>query len=42
MKIVTELNDALVHKLRIFGMSISGPSQVMCDNDAVVKSSTFS
>ena len=41
MKIVAEMNDALIYKLRMFGVPISGPSRVLCDNDAVVKSSLF-
>ena len=41
MKIATELNDSLVYKLRMFGIPIAGPTRIMCDNDSVVKSSTF-
>ena len=41
LKIATELNDSLRYKLRMFGVPISGPSRVMCDNDSVVKSSSF-
>ena len=41
MKIATELLDGLVYKLRMFGVPISGPARIMCDNDAVVKSSSF-
>ena len=41
LKIAAELNDALIYKLRMFGVPISGPTRVMCDNEAVVKSSSF-
>ena len=41
MKIAAEMNDSLLYKLRMFGIPISGPSRVLCDNDAVVKSSSF-
>ena len=41
LKIATELNDSLIYKLRMFGVPVAGPSRVMCDNEAVVKSSSF-
>ena len=41
MKIAAEMNDALIYKLRMFGIPISGPTRILCDNDAVVKSSSF-
>ena len=41
LKIAAVLNDSLIYKLRMFGVPIEGPSRVMCDNEAVVKSSSF-
>ena len=41
LKIATELNELLVYKLRMFGVVTSGPSCVMYNNDAMVKSSSF-
>ena len=36
-----ELLDGLVFKLRMMGVPISGPARIFCDNDAVVRSSSF-
>ena len=41
MKIATELIEALTYKLRMFGVPISGPARIFCDNESVVKSSSF-
>ena len=41
LKIATEQIKALRYKLRMFGIPISGPARVFCDNDSVVTSSTF-
>ena len=41
LKIAAELNESLIYKLRMFGVPLTGPSKVMCDNEAVVKSSSF-
>ena len=41
LKIATELVEGLRYKLRMFGVPISGPARIFCDNESVVKSSTF-
>jgi hypothetical protein len=41
LRIATELIDGLRYKLRMFGIPIEGPARVFCDNEAVVKSSSF-
>ena len=41
LRIATELIEALRYKLRMFGVKLSGPARVFCDNEAVVKSSTI-
>lgn len=41
LKIATELTESLVYKLRMFGVPIEGPARVFCDNESVVKSSSF-
>ena len=41
LKIATELNDALIYKLRMFGVPIEGETRILCDNEAVVNSSSF-
>ena len=41
LKIATELIEGLRYKLRMFGVPLSGPARVFCDNESVVKSSTF-
>lgn len=41
LKIAAEQNEALIYKLKMFGVPIEGPSRFLCDNEAVVKSSTF-
>ena len=41
MKIATELIEALTYKLRMFGVPLTGPARIFCDNESVVKSSSF-
>ena len=41
LKIATELTEALAYKLRMFGVPIDGPARMFCDNESVVKSSSF-
>ena len=41
LKTATELIEGLIYKLRMFGVPIDGPARVFCDNDSVVKSSTY-
>jgi hypothetical protein len=37
LKIATELIQSLWYKLRMMGIPMSGPANVFCDNQAVVK-----
>jgi hypothetical protein len=37
MKNAVELIEALRYKLRMFGVPIDGPTNIFCDNEAVVK-----
>ena len=37
MKNAVELIEALRYKLRMFGVPIDGPTNIYCDNEAVVK-----
>ena len=41
LKIATEQIEALLYKLRMFGVPVDGPARIFCDNESVVKSSTF-
>ena len=41
LKIATELIEGLRYKLRMFGVPIEGEARVFCDNESVVKSSTY-
>jgi hypothetical protein len=41
LRIATELVEALRYKLRMFGVPIEGPARVFCDNESVVKSSSY-
>ena len=41
MRIAVELVEALRCKLRMFGVSIEGPTNVFCDNEAVTKNAIF-
>ena len=40
MKTLVEQNRALRYKLRMFGIPITGPTRVLCDNESVVKNSS--
>ena len=40
LKIATELIEGLRYKLRMFGVPISGPARVFCDNESVVINSS--
>jgi hypothetical protein len=40
MKICTEMIEGLRYKLRMFGIPIDGPTNVFCDNEAVVKNAS--
>ena len=37
LRIAVELIEGLRYKLRMFGIPIRGPTNIYCDNDAVVK-----
>ena len=39
LRIATDLVQSLRYKLRMFGVPLSGPARVLCDNESVVKSS---
>ena len=39
--IATELTEALRYKLQMFGIAISGPARVLCDNKSVIDSSSY-
>jgi hypothetical protein len=39
-RITVELIESLRHKLRMFGVPINGPTNIYCDNEAVVNNST--
>mmetsp|Transcript_10258 Transcript_10258/g.14495 ORF Transcript_10258/g.14495 Transcript_10258/m.14495 type:complete len:163 (+) Transcript_10258:3927-4415(+) len=41
LKIATELIEGLSYKLRMFGVPIESQARVLCDNELVVKSSTY-
>ena len=41
LRIATEMVEGLLYKLRMFGVPINGEARVFCDNESVVKSSTF-
>ena len=41
MKIALDLIVALQYKLMIFGVPLDGPTDVMCDNQGVVKNKSF-
>jgi hypothetical protein len=40
LRVATEMIEALRYKLRMFGIPIDGPTDVMCDNQSVVTSSS--
>jgi hypothetical protein len=41
LRIATELIEALRYKLRMFGVPLDGPTNVLCDNKSVVDNSTL-
>jgi hypothetical protein len=41
LRIAVEMIEALRYKLRMFGISIDGPTNVFCDNNSVVTNSTI-
>ena len=41
LRIAVELITSLVYKLRMFGVPIEGEARVLCDNESVVKSSSY-
>ena len=41
LRIAIELIDSLRYKLRMFGVPLSGPARVFCDNESVVKTTTI-
>jgi hypothetical protein len=41
LRIAVELIESLRYKLRMFGVPLAGPARVFCDNESVVKSSTY-
>jgi len=40
MRQAIDMIEGLRYKLRMMGVPIDGPTQIFCDNDAVVKSTT--
>ena len=41
LRIAVELIESIVYKLCMFGVSIEGAARVLCDNESVVKSSSY-
>ena len=41
LRIATKIVQSLVYKLHMFGVPIDGPARVLCDNESVVKSSSY-
>ena len=41
MKTAVEMIEGLRYKLRMFGISVNGPANVYCDNEAVTKNTTI-
>jgi len=41
LKMVTEMNEGLRYKLRMFGILLNGPANLFCDNEAVVHNTTI-
>ena len=41
LRVGCEMNDGLRYKLRIMGVPIQGPTNVYCDNEAVVSNSSL-
>lgn len=40
LRIATEMNESMRYKLKMFGVPLSGPTQIYCDNESVVNSSS--
>ena len=40
LRIANEMVEALMYKLRTFGVNLEGPSEVYCDNNSVVTNSS--
>ena len=36
LRIYTEMVEALMYKLRKFGVNLEGPAEIYCDNNSVV------
>ena len=41
LRVAVEMIESLAYKLRMFGIPYEGPARVFCDNESVVKSSSF-
>ena len=41
LKVATEMVEGLRYKMRMFGVPLDGPSRMYCDNESVVKNTTF-
>ena len=41
LKTAIEMLDGLLYKLRMLGIPLSGPARIFCDNQSVVKNTTF-
>ena len=41
LRIATEMVEGLLYKLRMFGVPINDEARIFCDNESVVKGSTF-
>ena len=41
LRIATEMIEAYIYKLQMFGIPINGPARIFCDNESVVVSSTY-
>ena len=41
LRVGAEMNDALRYKLRMMGIRVEGPTNVYCDNEAVVSNTTL-
>ena len=41
LKTAIEMLDGLLYKLRMLGIPLAGPARIFCDNQSVVKNTTF-
>ena len=41
MRTCTEMVEGLCYKLRMFGVPLSGPARIFCDNEAATKRSSY-